>query len=109
MILARSLRFVNVPEMIAAIRVICFTIPLSASSFCVRAVKALSELLRPTSFGTRLVGLASVFFCYHGFCGTISVADLQKRFEVIAKAADGKVGVAVELLETKESILLNGQ
>ena len=60
-------------------------------------------------FSPRFVGLAIVFVCYNGFCGTISVADLQKRFEVIAKAANGKVGVAVELLETKKSILLNGQ
>src|SRR5258708_12733284 len=64
---------------------------------------------RPASFSSRFVGLAIVFFCYNGFCGIISVADLQKRFEVIAKAADGNVGVAVELLETKKSILLNGK
>ena len=67
------------------------------------------ETFRPASFSSRFVGLAIVFFCYNGFCGIISVADLQKRFEVIAKAADGNVGVAVELLETKESILLNGK
>jgi beta-lactamase class A len=72
-------------------------------------IKDLIGTLRPALFSPRFVGLAIVFVCYNGFCGTISVADLQKRFEVIAKAANGKVGVAVELLETKKSILLNGQ
>jgi len=47
-------------------------------------------------FGTRFVGLAIVFFCYNGFYGTNSVADLQKRFEVVTKNANGKVGVVVE-------------
>ena len=108
-ILSSTLRFVNALEMITAVRVICCMMPLSVSSFCARVVNALSEMLRPTSFGTHFVGLAIVFFCYNGFCGTISVADLQKRFEVIADAANGKVGVAAELLETRESILLNGQ
>jgi beta-lactamase class A len=88
-------RFVKALEMIAAVRVICFTMP--------------SELFRPTSFITPVVGLALVFFCYSGFCATNSVADLRKHFADIARDAKGKVGVAVELLETKESILLNGQ
>ena len=66
--------------MFTALRVIYFTLPLLVSAFC-----------------------------YNGFCGIKSVVDLQKQFEIIAKAADGKVGVAVELLETKESISLNGQ
>jgi len=72
-------------------------------------VKALIGRLRPASFGSRFIGLAILFFCCNGFSGTTSAADLQKRFEAIAKAANGKVGVAVELLETKKSILLNGK
>ncbi len=104
-----SLRFVKALQMIAAVRVICFMMPLSVSSFYDRAVKALSEMLQPASFVTPVVGLAVMFFCYNGFCATNSVADLQKDFAGIAKDANGKVGVAVELLETKESILLNGQ
>lgn len=95
--------------MFTAVRVICFTMPLSVSSYCDRVVKALSEMLRPTSFFTPLVGLSVAFFCYNGFCVTRPVAGLQKRFAGIARDANGKVGVAVELLETKESILLNGQ
>lgn len=66
-------------------------------------------MLRPTWFATPVVGLAAVFFCYNGFCATNSVADLQKHFAGIARDGNGKVGAAVELLETKESILLNGQ
>ena len=44
-------------------------------------------------FSSSFVGLAIVFFCYNGFSGIISVADLQNRFEAIVKAANGKVGV----------------
>lgn len=95
--------------MITAVLVICFAMPLSVLSFCARVVKALSEMLRPASFIIPVVGLAVVFFCYNGFCATNSVANLQKHFADIAKDANGRVGVAVELLETKESILLSGQ
>lgn len=48
-----------------------------------------------------------LFLCCKAISGTISAADLQKQIERIAKGANGKVGVAVELLETKESFLLN--
>jgi beta-lactamase class A len=106
-ILSSPLRLVKALEMITAVRVICFTMPLSVLSFCAGVVKALSEM--STSFVTPVAGLAVVFFCYGGFCATNSVADLQERFAGIARDANGKVGVAVELLETKESILLNGQ
>jgi beta-lactamase class A len=57
----------------------------------------------------RFLGLAIFLFCGNGFCGTISTADLEKHFEAIAKTANGKVGIAVELLETKEAIQFNGQ
>jgi len=56
-----------------------------------------------------LVGLAGILICRGGFAESASAANLQKRFESIAGTAQGKVGVAVELLETKESIRLNGQ
>lgn len=72
-------------------------------------IKALIGMLRPASPGSRILGLAIFLFCCNGFCGTISKSDLEKHFEVIAKAANGKVGIAVELLETKETIQLNGQ
>jgi len=108
-ILSSLPRFVKALEMITAVRVICFAILLSVLSFRAWVVKALSEILRFTSFFTPVAGLAVVFFCYDGFCVTNSVAVLQKHFESIAKDANGKVGVAVELLETKESALLNGQ
>jgi beta-lactamase class A len=94
LILSFPLRLVKTWKMITAVRV---------------AVKALNPTFRPTSFVTPVVGLAVVFFCHTGFCATNSAADLQKHFAAIAKAANGKVGVAVELLETKESILLNGR
>src|SRR5437879_2955010 len=72
-------------------------------------VKDLIRTFRPVLFSFRFVGLAVLTFYCNGFCATISGVELQKRFEVIAKAANGKVGVAVELLETKESIVLNDQ
>jgi beta-lactamase class A len=58
-----------------------------------------------------------LFLCPHAFCATTPIAvdhrlsaiDLQKRFAVIAQAAEGKVGVTAELLETHEAISLNGQ
>lgn len=59
-------------------------------------------------FSLCLVGLVIVLICRSGFAESAAV-DLQKRFETIAQAAQGKVGVAVELLETKESIQWNGQ
>jgi beta-lactamase class A len=63
---------------------------------------------RAIPFSTVLAGMAIFFFCCNGFCAATSKADLQKRFEAIAGTAKGKVGVAIELLETKESMLLNG-
>jgi len=72
-------------------------------------VKDLIRTFRPVLFSFRFVGLAVLAFYCNGFCATVSGVELQKRFEVIAKAANGKVGVAVELLETKESIVLNDQ
>lgn len=50
-----------------------------------------------------------MFFAGAGFGATNSLAELRNTFQEIAKAADGKVGVAVELLETKEAVSLNGQ
>ena len=62
---------------------------------------------------TRLVflraGFAVLTLCNNGLCGSGSSANLQKQFETIAKAAKGKVGVAVELLESRESVTLNAQ
>src|SRR6266566_3240033 len=72
-------------------------------------VRDLIGTFRAALFGLLFVGMAILAFYCNGFCATISGADLQKRFEVIAKAANGKVGVAVELLETQECITLNGQ
>jgi beta-lactamase class A len=72
-------------------------------------IKALIGMLLPASLSSRFPGLAILLFCCNGFCGTIPAADLQKRFEFVANAANGKVGVAVQLLETRESILLNGK
>jgi beta-lactamase class A len=57
----------------------------------------------------KLAGLALLFFCCRGFCGTATPEDLEKRFEAIATTAKGRAGVAVELVETKESIALNGR
>jgi beta-lactamase class A len=108
-ILSSLVRFVKALEMIAAVRVICFTMPFWGLSFCARVLKALSEKVRPNSFVTPFVGLVVVFFYYDGFCATNAVADLQKQFAAIARDANGKVGVAVELLEAKESVMLNGQ
>lgn len=109
-ILSSPLRFVEAREMISVVRAICFTVLLlSVLSFCTWVVKAPGEMLRPTTFVTRVAGLAVVFFCCDGFCATNSVADLQNHFAGIASDAKGKVGVAVELLETRASILLNGQ
>lgn len=71
-------------------------------------VKAVVERLRSPSFGFCILGLAIVLFYCNGFCGSIPAPDLQERFEIIAKTANGRVGAAVELLETKESIQLNG-
>ncbi len=59
--------------------------------------------------GCHCVGLAVIFFFCQGFCGTTPAADLQKQFKAIAWTAKGKVGAAAELLETGESILLNGR
>jgi beta-lactamase class A len=56
-----------------------------------------------------LIGLFIIFLCRNGFAGDTPSTDLQKRFETIARTADGKVGATVELLETKEAILLNSQ
>jgi len=50
-----------------------------------------------------------VAFSWRGVCASLSTADLHKRFEIIAKAAKGRVGVSVDLLETKERTALNGQ
>ena len=43
---------------------------------------------------------------YSGNCGPVSATDLKVRFEDIAATAHGNVGVAVELLETKEIVEL---
>jgi beta-lactamase class A len=60
-------------------------------------------------FSLCFVGLVILLLCRNGFAESASAADLEKRFAAIAEAAQGKVGAAVELLETKESIRLNGQ
>src|SRR4051794_10714004 len=57
-----------------------------------------------------LIVLLTALACSHsGLCAVTSAVDLQKRFEDIARSAKGKVGVAVELLETGERIAMNGQ
>jgi beta-lactamase class A len=53
--------------------------------------------------------LVVLAFCWKGLCAPSSAGDLQNRFEAIAKAANGRVGAAVELLETRERIALHGQ
>ena len=64
---------------------------------------------RSPFFSRYLLGLLITLMCRSAFAEPASAADLQKRFAVISHAAQGKVGVAIELLETKESIQLNGQ
>lgn len=48
-------------------------------------------------------------WCHSGIASAASEQDLAKSFETLAVAAKGKVGVAVELIETGESISFNGQ
>ena len=75
-------------------------------SFCTIVGKPLHDRLRRSGL-VFPVALAIVFFCHRGSAATHSMADLQQRFESIAKEAKGKVGVAVELLETKEFVGLD--
>jgi beta-lactamase class A len=66
-------------------------------------------MLRSTSFIPGLATITTAFFCLTTISRATTPVDLQKHFAEIAMAAKGHVGAAVELLETKESILLNGQ
>ncbi|HEY4416005.1 MAG TPA: class A beta-lactamase [Verrucomicrobiae bacterium] len=69
----------------------------------------LIKSLRPATFSRQLVILAVILFCHTGFCEVISTTNLSKCFEDIAQTAHGNIGIAVELLETKESFQLNGE
>jgi beta-lactamase class A len=62
----------------------------------------------PVLFRSDCIAFAIVIFCCRGFCATNSAAGLQMRFESIAKDAKGRVGAAVELIETGEAVSLNG-
>ena len=63
--------------------------------------------MRLRCFG--LAGSAVLLFGSSALGATNSLTELREQFEVIAKTVDGKVGAAVELLETKEAVSLNGQ
>lgn len=55
------------------------------------------------------VGLSLLFFAGGALGATNSLAEVRNTFQEIAKAADGRVGAAVELLETRESVSFNGR
>jgi hypothetical protein len=62
------------------------------------------------AFGPHFIALTLFLLSPQAFCATspiaidhrLSATDLQKHFAVIAQAAEGKVGVTAELLETHE-------
>lgn len=58
---------------------------------------------------SRHIALFIVFLYCTAFGGGSSTNELRERFEAISKTANGKVGVAVELFETGETIALNGR
>jgi beta-lactamase class A len=72
-------------------------------------MQPLLETRRSTSLPSIFVWLTVISFCRNGHSAITSSTDLREQFGAIAKAAKGKVGVAVELIETKEFIHLNGQ
>jgi Beta-lactamase class A len=51
---------------------------------------------------------ALVFFCAFTFAQSPSIGDLRAQIEQISRDADGRVGVALTLLESGESVVLNG-
>jgi beta-lactamase class A len=61
----------------------------------------------PRSFGAVLLSL--LLAGSGAFGATNSLAKLREKWEAFATAADGKVGVAAELIETRESVSMNGQ